>query len=273
MACATVVENQSNDDYHSDLSAVSKTMVSIYDDDPSGYYDQFVGPQARHEPRQEDFLDLGSYVDALLFEPSRISQFVEIPKHALTSNGQRRGNAWDEFVLENKGRTVMQQADLKVGNEMARRLRHVAKDYLSPPGYCQLSIYYTCPLTGLRCRCRPDKLIVLPDGSRSIIYDLKTTANLDRFRWVFRDFKYWLQEVHYRTGVRELLGQEPDEFVFGVIETSERHRYQEVRMDAKSLDNSYRKRDQLMRDLESSYKTGDWGTRGVLRPATVSVYM
>ena len=264
------VRTQSNAAYHGDRSAVSKSMLTVFSDSPAEYCRRFVNPTDEQESKRSKFLTTGSLVDAMLFDTGELKDFVEIPKWALTTNGQRRGKAWDKFTAMHRGVDFVTESDMELCRRLADRLREVAASYLSRPGYSQCSIYWIDPDTGILCKCRPDKLIV---DDKAILFDLKTTVSLERFEWVFRDFLYWLQESHYRAGVRHLLGCEVEEFVFGVIETADPHRYREYRIDDNTLAAANDRRRELLADLAKCKETGNWGNPNVLRPKTIRLFL
>ncbi|EBW4032952.1 exonuclease VIII, partial [Salmonella enterica subsp. enterica serovar Newport] len=65
------------------------------------------------------------------------------------------------------------------------------------------------------CRCRPDKII--PEFLW--IMDVKTTADIQRFRTAYYDYRYHVQDAFYSDGYRAQFGEIPT-FVFLVASTT-----------------------------------------------------
>ncbi|EGO3302411.1 PD-(D/E)XK nuclease-like domain-containing protein [Salmonella enterica] len=77
------------------------------------------------------------------------------------------------------------------------------------------SVYWEDPETGILCRCRPDKII--PEFHW--IMDVKTTADIQRFRTAYYDYRYHVQDAFYSDGYRAQFGEIPT-FVFLVASTT-----------------------------------------------------
>ncbi|ECI5548052.1 exonuclease VIII, partial [Salmonella enterica subsp. enterica] len=82
-------------------------------------------------------------------------------------------------------------------------------------GYAESSVYWEDPETGILCRCRPDKII--PEFHW--IMDVKTTADIQRFRTAYYDYRYHVQDAFYSDGYRAQFGEIPT-FVFLVASTT-----------------------------------------------------
>ncbi len=63
-------------------------------------------------------------------------------------------------------------------------------------GHAESSIYWEDPETGILCRCRPDKII--PEFHW--IMDVKTTADIQRFKTAYYDYRYHVQDAFYSDG-------------------------------------------------------------------------
>ncbi|MCV6037263.1 PD-(D/E)XK nuclease-like domain-containing protein, partial [Escherichia coli] len=76
-------------------------------------------------------------------------------------------------------------------------------------------IYWEDPETGILCRCRPDKII--PEFHW--IMDVKTTADIQRFKTAYYDYRYHVQDAFYSDGYEAQFGVQPT-FVFLVASTT-----------------------------------------------------
>ncbi|MCM4841378.1 PD-(D/E)XK nuclease-like domain-containing protein, partial [Escherichia coli] len=82
-------------------------------------------------------------------------------------------------------------------------------------GHAESSIYWEDPETGILCRCRPDKII--PEFHW--IMDVKTTADIQRFKTAYYDYRYHVQDAFYSDGYEAQFGVQPT-FVFLVASTT-----------------------------------------------------
>lgn len=125
----------------------------------------------------------------------------------------------DEWARETIGKTILSHEEHRKLRLMhASAMAHPdARALLQAPGVVESSIYWKDPETGLLCRCRPDKLLAI--GGRRIAVDVKSTADMDRFAASIEDYRYHVQDAHYRNGFEAHFGQPPDGFVFLAVST------------------------------------------------------
>jgi len=87
-------------------------------------------------------------------------------------------------------------------------------------GASEVTILFDDPVSGIRCKARPDRVVPLSDGSVTIV-DLKSTrsAHPDDFKRKISSYGYWLQPPFYTLAL-EQAGVEVRDFVFAVVESS-----------------------------------------------------
>jgi exodeoxyribonuclease VIII len=161
---------------------------------------------------------LGSLFHTAALEPQEVDaryHFVDL---------DRRGTkAWDAEEARAAGRTIVKVKDVeRVYRMRDALLAHPTAKYLvqdRPKNLVESSWWWTDPLTGLQCRCRPDLYVPALDT----MVDLKSCENagLIGFARNAADFRYDWQVVHYLSGARAL-GHNPS-FVFIAIEKEEPH--------------------------------------------------
>ncbi|MBQ2437394.1 MAG: PD-(D/E)XK nuclease-like domain-containing protein [Clostridia bacterium] len=107
---------------------------------------------------------------------------------------------WEQFRIENEGKTVISQDDLDVIRDMVDAIceHPTAKEYLT--GIIETPIFWTDDETGVKCKIRPD-CVAMIDG-RPIIVDYKTTTSCDEraFASECRKFGYKIQAGMYTEG-------------------------------------------------------------------------
>lgn len=164
-------------------------------------------------------MDLGTAVHFAALEPDKFEPSI------IRGPDDRRGNKWKDVVEEASayGKLVLTSGDYDKARRMgdaARRLPIVRK--LSETQLLrEASAFWTDPVTGLECRCRPD----IYSPAFEIMADLKTTGDASSFTWAKRaaDMGYHAQQAWYSDGWEAAGGGTVDGFVFIVIETDAPH--------------------------------------------------
>lgn len=90
-----------------------------------------------------------------------------------------------------------------------------ARALIEAPGDVEASTYWIDPETGVLCRKRDDKLVLL--GDRRIPIDLKITADIGEFWRAVDDYRYDVQDAWYREGHEQHHGARPDGFLFVAV--------------------------------------------------------
>ena len=124
---------------------------------------------------------------------------VTCPPELLASNGAMSTKAAKEWKAEQEsaGLIVVSEPDLAKINAMVESVmaHGLARSWLELPGQAEASMFATDPETGLRLRCRFDRL---PDDERASI-DLKTTLDASPGGFMRRahDLGYHVSRAHY----------------------------------------------------------------------------
>ncbi|EDV5503464.1 exonuclease VIII, partial [Salmonella enterica subsp. enterica] len=153
-----------------------------------------------------------------VLEPEEFSKrFIIAPEfNRRTSAGKEEEKTFLEECART-GRTVLtaeegRKIELMYQSVMALPL---GQWLVESAGYAESSVYWEDPETGILCRCRPDKII--PEFHW--IMDVKTTADIQRFRTAYYDYRYHVQDAFYSDGYRAQFGEIPT-FVFLVASTT-----------------------------------------------------
>lgn len=163
--------------------------------------------------------DIGSAVHSKVLGVG--ADTVTCPPELLASNGAMSTKAAKEWRAEQEadGLIVVSEADQARIDAMTEAvLNHdLARAWFELPGHSEASMFATDPETGLRLRCRFDRL---PDDPRAAI-DLKTTldASPDGFKKRAHDLKYHVSRAHY-LHTAELAGHPRKEMVFIAVENT-----------------------------------------------------
>ncbi|ECF7193339.1 exodeoxyribonuclease VIII [Salmonella enterica subsp. enterica] len=203
-----------NEAYHAG-PGVSKSQLDDIADTPAIYLWRKNAPVDTEKTKS---LDTGTAFHCRVLEPEEFSKrFIIAPEfNRRTSAGKEEEKTFLEECART-GRTVLtaeegRKIELMYQSVMALPL---GQWLVESAGYAESSVYWEDPETGILCRCRPDKII--PEFHW--IMDVKTTADIQRFRTAYYDYRYHVQDAFYSDGYRAQFGDIPT-FVFLVASTT-----------------------------------------------------
>ncbi len=203
-----------NEAYHAG-PGVSKSQLDDIADTPAIYLWRKNAPVDTEKTKS---LDTGTAFHCRVLEPEEFSKrFIIAPEfNRRTSAGKEEEKAFLEECART-GRTVLtaeegRKIELMYQSVMALPL---GQWLVESAGYAESSVYWEDPETGVLCRCRPDKII--PEFHW--IMDVKTTADIQRFRTAYYDYRYHVQDAFYSDGYQAQFGERPT-FVFLVASTT-----------------------------------------------------
>lgn len=203
--------------YHA-ADGVSKTTLDLIHQDP------FSVDWARHCPQDEDklkTLDFGDAMHAICLEPERLkTEFIAEPVFKRRTNAGKADAA--AFAETHKDKKIITADEYKKLELMFESVMAYApgRDLIEAEGFAESSWFWTDPITGLRCKCRPDKFI----ESRGVLVDVKTTDSLAKFHFSADDYRYYVQDPWYCDGLGHF-GHEVEMIFLVIQKTIELGRY------------------------------------------------
>ncbi|KLI04560.1 hypothetical protein ACT17_20655 [Mycolicibacterium conceptionense] len=178
--------------YHADLESLSSTGAKSLLDCPAKFD---YGRRNPSKPKQE--YDFGHVTHKLVLGEG--ADIVIVPFEEWRTNEAKAMR--DQAYAEHK--IPIKPSQYAIAQQMAAAvLEHpLAAKLLQAPGYSELSGYWHDPLTGVRCRYRPDRLAELP--GRIVCVDYKSTkdANPVQFAKASIDYGYIQSDPWYRAGL------------------------------------------------------------------------
>lgn len=214
-----------NEQYHSDRSAISKSGLDKIHQSPAHYYEAYLNPN--RAPRKEtSAFELGSIFHKLTLEPDDFkNEYVIVPHDAparptsLQINAKNPSDSsvkqiewWKNFERYNGVKKIISQADFDTASRMRDSVMNhpAAGDLLSRAGTCEETIFFHEEITGVKCKCRPDKRL-----ESQFILDLKSTedASSEGFGRSSFNYRYHVQAPFYLYGADQVFGGY-DTFVF-----------------------------------------------------------
>ncbi|MFJ7174829.1 PD-(D/E)XK nuclease-like domain-containing protein, partial [Citrobacter freundii] len=193
-----------NEMYHSG-PGVSKSQLDDIADTPAFYLWRKNAPV---DPEKTKTLDMGTAFHCRVLEPEEFDKrFIVAPEfNRRTNAGKEEERAFLEKCAST-GKTI-------ITAEEGRKIELMYQSVMALPlgqwlvesaGYCESSIYWEDSETGILCRCRPDKII----PEYHWIMDVKTTADIHRFKTAYYDYRYHVQDAFYSDGYQAQFGEQP----------------------------------------------------------------
>jgi len=192
-----VIDGLSAEAYHADKTSISSSGLRALLN--PGCPAQFKYDRDHQAPPKREF-DLGNAVHAaVLGEGHDIVEIVGFTDYKKADARALR----DEAYAAGKVPLLPKEVEQVAAMEKAIREHRDAGPLFAPGmGIAERSIYWTDPATGVRCRVRPDWLIIRPEVT--VIVDLKTTtdASPDACSKAIETYSYHQQGALYIDGVQ-----------------------------------------------------------------------
>jgi hypothetical protein len=168
-----------------------------------------------HPLKDTDTFAVGRATHLAVLEPERYEDEVVI-----WDGGARRGGDWTAFKAANAERTILKPEDDEACRAMAAAVRaHPAAGPLLVEGESEVTIRWTDPATGLKCKGRIDRV------APSLILDLKTAVEIEKRQFASQVAKlgYHCQLALYQRGFAEEHQGELRETAMIVVEKKPPH--------------------------------------------------
>ncbi len=203
------------DEYHGGPEFSSSAAKAILET-PAHYKWEYIDGNRKHSKA----FDVGTAVHSKVLGVG--AAVVAYPEEILGANGAASTTAAKKFKAEQTaaGFIVMKQAEVDQINLMAESaLAHPLAGAIleHEAGHSEASLFATDPETGLRLRCRFDRLL----PGRGLSADVKTTPDVSRraFATAIARYKYHVQRAHY-LHVARLIGLDIADMVFIAVQNT-----------------------------------------------------
>lgn len=191
----------SNEAYHAD-EAIGSTSIKAISVSPANlYFNPFKGSRAAK---------IGTAIHAALLEPEVFRRDF-ILNDAITS---RASAAYKELAATVNEEFIFIGSEVETINRMieASKLNEGFMDYMNTPGKSEVSMFTTCPETGLKLKCRFDRL------SEYLSYPLDVKSCRDAsergFSQAFGQLHYHVQAAFYLYVLKLVTGRDLNQFCF-----------------------------------------------------------
>lgn len=214
--------------------------------------------QERRAPTRR--MDFGTVSHAAILEPHIIDDLiVEISPDVLTSNGQRRGKAWDEFTANLNGKIPFSSGEVRAVRAMQQAAwsHPIAGRLLRAKGPIEQSLFWKCPRSGLSRKARIDK------QADQFIVDLKTTDDVSpaAFARVAANLDYDFQAAYYSDAVEQVFG-ERRHFVFIAQGVNQPYPTRVYKLNADAELAAFQDMERTLMQIAECFDSGDWSEPG-----------
>jgi hypothetical protein len=227
-------EGLSHEAYHEDRTAMSSSMLrTIVKQSPKHLIQSLAGVLDEEEEQQDEkkHYKFGRIAHAALLEPARfLSSYAIMPEFTgLTKEGKissQSGEARDKkkaWLKKQPPETMIvtsEEYEMLMGS-VESILSHETARNLLKNGRAEVTGYFRDPITGLKCKIRPDFLTPDPDNPNLLhVVDFKTSrdSSMGLFSKAMNDYMYHVQLAFYCYGVKQITGQDPVSATFIVCE-------------------------------------------------------
>jgi len=192
----------------------------------------------------------GTMAHTLMFEPEKYSRDVIIEPKA-----QNRKRIWQD----DQWRIHVHADDEPVVRDLCGAVHEhpITQALFEYNLTTEKSLVWTDPETGLRCKARPDALLVTEEGE-GVCPDLKTTG---RPLWEFEDsvfrYGYNFQAAHYMSGMK-VLGIPCDHWIFLVVKKVPKHMVRVLQLDRDAISIAENKLVEARKLMQQCYESGEW---------------
>lgn len=178
--------------------------------------------------------------------------------------------AWANFESANRSKTIISSEDFRKLELMKQALgKHPFASKLLAEGLSEQTVIWTDDVTGLPCKCRPDRI---PSGNKGVLVDLKTCSCAGEYEFG-RDvvkYGYDLQAAYYLGGIQAATGTKFDAFCFIAIEKEAPYRTETYILDAEFIARGWSEYRRLMNIEAECRAKGVWPNyKGVGNLATL----
>lgn len=214
-------------DYHADTSRISKSGLDHINKSPLHYWDKYLNPDHPERKSAKHFRVGDVSNDLLLLAPDQFKTLYAIvpvgaPKKPTEAQRNARRpspdtlhsiNWWNQFSGENPDKTIVMPDEWETAQFIRDAvLKHPPAARLLREGFAERTMFFTEPITGAKCKFRPDWIAT----DVRFLVDLKTTldASPAAFGRAALNYRYHVQGAFYYDGFTIATGDQYDGFAF-----------------------------------------------------------
>lgn len=251
----------SPDNYHQDISHVSKSGLDLINEAPRHYWWKYLSGE--YDPVKEaNHFMMGTAFHVACTEPEKFFQ-----RYAVAPNVKRNTidgrEEWDRFMASAAGKVILKSNDLEsrdLSYDQIVKMQASIKDHkiakkLLKSGVAEQIFTWTDPDTGAPCKIMIDWLT--PDFW---IVDFKSTksAKPKKFDRSVFDYRYHVQDAFYIDGFTKATGITPKGFLFVACEKKAPYCSEVFRLDAAVIEQGREEYKANLKTYMECRKTSEW---------------
>jgi len=243
----------SNEDYHKD-EAIGSTSIKAISVSPANlYFNSFKGSKSAQ---------IGTAIHAALLEPELFEK-----EFCLLPDSDRRSAEYKAAATKYGSDCVLVGSEVETVNRMfeSSRLNEDFMDYISAKGHSEVSMFATCPITGLNLKCRFDRR----SDSHPYPLDLKSCRDASQrgFSQAFGQYHYHVQAAFYLYVLKLVTGIELNQFAFFAIENNAPYKNCMYYIGEDSLELGRKVMFEAMNKLAQCMEDESMRTEGIVLPS------
>jgi len=166
-------------------------------------------------------IELGTDVHCAILEPDVFAKdYVKMPEFGVSKAGREKAESFSN-AMQGKIILTTPQYEKVIAMRDSVLAHPVANRLLTKLGVSEASIFGE--INGIKVKARPDRIVDTSHYGYMLV-DVKKTADIDKFKWSVRDFRYHVQAAYYSDIYKQWLKEhnkdykgEPIRFVFVVV--------------------------------------------------------
>jgi len=249
---------ESNEDYHSDYSRISNSMLSVLKREPKDFCDYYV-TKTRTPPESTESMLLGHAVHCLVLEPESFDSRYAIAPEGIDRRTKIGKETWELFCTLSQGKEVLKQDVAIQARKCAAALfghQVVAQAYVASgvkSAFTEHRIDFN--FCDVDMRCKLDRILV----DTGLILDIKTTRDVrpDSFKYSCRDFGYVRQAALYCEAAKQKYGRD-FRFIFACVATSSPYSIALYELSDVDLQSGLAEAETLLTEYKARYEANDW---------------
>lgn len=249
-----VYKDLSNDDYHNDTTAVSRSGLWEFKKAPLKYWNSYLNPE---RPAKRDTPDMafGRAFHTFVLEPHLFEQQYAITPEGMDRRTKQGKLDYEDFLSKSIGKASLspdQMVDLK--NMRQSVMNHAQASQLILGGLIEHSIFWEDPHSGVKCKTRPDI------WHENMTADLKTCSSADERAFVssVASYGYHWQSAMNREGIINTGGQDIRTHTFICVEKEWPHLVAVYILDENALDSAHKMFKNTLLEFKECQARNEW---------------
>ncbi len=249
-----VFKDLSNDDYHNDRSAISRSGLWEFRKAPAKYWNAYLNPK---RPEKRDTADMlfGRAFHTFVLEPHLFDEQFAITPEGMDRRTKQGKLDYEDFLAKSIGKASISPDQMAILVDMRQSvLNHPQGSQLIVGGLIEHSIFWEDPHSGVRCKTRPDI------WHENMTVDLKTCGSAEEKAFIasVASYGYHWQSAMNREGILNTGGQDIRTHTFLCVEKEWPHLVAVYILDQNALDSAHNMFKNTLLEFKECVSKNEW---------------